>query len=122
MGKGKGKDKNKNQNKNQNQEVNKQLEEVIEEDIVTLTLDGDVTVNCSVIGIFEAANGMEYIALLPNEGEDADTGEVYLYRYSETEDEEPVLENIIDDDEFELASDAFDEMLDSMEFDELVEE
>ncbi len=116
MGKGKGK------NKNQNQEVNKQLEEVIEEDIVTLTLDGDETVNCSVIGIFEAANGMEYIALLPNEGEDADNGQVYLYRYSETDDEEPVLENIIDDDEFELASDAFDEMLDNMEFDELVEE
>ncbi len=110
MGKGKGKDK------------NKQLEEVIEEDIVTLTLDGDETVNCSVIGIFEAANGMEYIALLPNDGEDADSGEVYLYRYSETEDEEPVLENIIDDDEFEVASEAFDEMLDSMEFDELVEE
>ncbi len=110
MGKGKGKDK------------NKQLEEVIEEDIVTLTLDDDVTVDCSVVGIFEAANGLEYIALLPNEGEDADSGEVYLYRYSETEDEEPVLENIIDDEEFEMASDAFDEMLDSMEFDELVEE
>ena len=116
MGKGKGK------NKNQNQEVNKQLEEVIEEDIVTLTLDGDETVNCSVIGIFEAANGMEYIALLPNDGADADSGQVYLYRYSETDDEEPVLENIIDDDEFEIASDAFDEMLDNMEFDELVEE
>ncbi len=117
-----------NKSKKQEKETKKPVEqvnpvdEVADEDIVTLALDGDVTVDCSVVGIFEAANGLEYIALLPIEGEDADTGEVYLYRYSETEGEEPVLENIIDDEEFEIASDAFDEMLDSIEFDELVEE
>ena len=49
-------------------------------------------------------------------------GEVYLYRYSETEDGTPVLDNIIDDDEYEIVADAFDEMLDDQEYDELVSE
>ena len=59
--------------------------------------------------------------MLPIVGADADTGEVYLYRYCETEGEEPepILENILDDDEFEIASDAFDEFLDLMEFNDL---
>ena len=32
----------------------------------------------------------------------------------------PVLENIEDDDEYEAASDGFDEWLDALEYDELV--
>lgn len=48
--------------------------------------------------------------------------EVYLYRYSETEDGTPVLDNIEDDDEYEIVADAFDEMLDDQEYDELVGE
>ena len=35
---------------------------------------------------------------------------------------EPGLDNILDDEEYELASDAFDEWLDSHEFDDLVYE
>ena len=62
-----------------------------------------------------------YIALLPldENGENHD-GEVYLYRYFEVNGN-PQLDNIEDDDEYEAASDAFDEMLDSAEFDELVD-
>ena len=56
------------------------------------------------------------------EGADSEEGEVYLYRYSETEDGTPVLDNIEDDDEYEIVADAFDEMLDSEEYDELVGE
>ena len=74
-----------------------------------------------MINIFQAGD-KEYIALLPMEGEAAEDGEVYLYRYSEDEDGQPNLENIEDDEEFEIVSDAFDEMLDSAEFDELVSE
>jgi len=94
-------------------------EEIETTDDVTVTLnldDGDV--ECSIVGIF-AAGDREYIALLPMEGPDAETGEVYLYRYTEVNGE-PELENIEDDDEFEIASDAFDEFLDSAEFDEIV--
>ena len=53
---------------------------------------------------------------------ESEEGEVYLYRYSETEDGTPVLDNIVDDDEYEIVADAFDEMLDDQEYDELVSE
>ena len=92
-----------------------------EEMTVTLTLDDDTEVECVVLTIFTAGD-RDYIALLPMEGEDAEEGEVYLYRYSETEDGTPVLDNIEDDDEYEIVADAFDEMLDDQEYDELVGE
>ena len=92
-----------------------------EEMTVTLTLDDDTEVECLVLTIFTAGE-RDYIALLPMEGEDSEEGEVYLYRYSETEDGTPVLDNIEDDDEYEIVADAFDEMLDDQEYDELVGE
>lgn len=88
---------------------------------VTLTLEDDSEVECVVLTIFEAA-GKEYIALLPTEGMEAEEGEVYLYGYSEDEDGEPTLTNIESDEEYEIVADKFDELLDSEEFDELVEE
>ena len=92
-----------------------------EEMTVTLTLDDDTEVECVVLTIFTAGD-RDYIALLPMEGEDSEEGEVYLYRYSETEDGTPVLDNIEDDDEYEIVADAFYEMLDDQEYDELVGE
>ena len=87
---------------------------------VTLSLDNGEELECAVITIFEAGDN-EYIALLPLEGEEADEGEVFLYRYSETDNGEPVLDNIESDEEYDIVSDAFDEFLDSQEFDELVD-
>ncbi len=89
---------------------------------VTLTLDDDSTVECAIVGIFDA-NNKEYIALLPldENGQNSD-GEVYLYRYLVDPLGNPQLENIETDDEYEAVSDAFDELLDSMEYDELVSE
>ena len=86
---------------------------------VTLTLDNNEELECAVLTIFEAA-GNQYIALLPlNEnGEEDEESDVYLYRFSETEDGEPKLENIEDDDEYDAAADKFDEWMDSLEFDE----
>lgn len=92
-----------------------------EEVTVTLTLDDGSTLECVVLTIFDAGE-REYIALLPMEGELADEGEVYLYRYSEDADGNPSLANIEDDDEYEIVADAFDELLDSQEYDELVGE
>ncbi|HIY55723.1 MAG TPA: DUF1292 domain-containing protein [Candidatus Dorea merdavium] len=92
----------------------------LEEDVitVTLTLDNDEVVECAVLTTYEAG-GNEYIALLPMDeaGEEA-TGDVYLYRYREV-DGEPTLENIDDDEEYEIAADAFDEWMDEQEFEEL---
>ena len=85
---------------------------------VTLTLDDNSVVECEVITIYEA-NGKDYIALLPlNEKGESESGDVYLYRYTE-EDGEPNLENIEDDDEYEIAADAFDEWMDEQEFEEM---
>ena len=85
---------------------------------VTLTLDDGSTLECVVLTIFEASNGLEYIALMPESDED-EGGEVYLYRYGETEDGQPDLTNIESDDEYEIVADAFDEILDEQEFNEL---
>jgi uncharacterized protein YrzB (UPF0473 family) len=90
-----------------------------EEMTVTLTLDDGSELECVVLTIFTAGE-RDYIALLPMEGPEAEEGEVYLYRYNETEDGQPDLENIEDDDEYEIVADAFDEMLDDAEYDEVV--
>lgn len=92
-----------------------------EEMTVTLTLDDGSELECVVLTIFEAGE-KDYIALLPVEGEEAEEGEVYLYRYSEDAEGNPNLENIEDDDEYEVVADAFDELLDAQEYDELVGE
>lgn len=90
-------------------------EEVI---TVTLTLDNDEVVECAVLTVY-TANDKEYIALLPlNEEGESEDGDVYLYRYEEV-DGEPTLSNIEDDDEYEVAADAFDEWMDEQEFEEL---
>lgn len=85
---------------------------------VTLTLDNDEVVECAVLTVY-TANDKEYIALLPlNEEGESENGDVYLYRYEEV-DGEPTLSNIEDDDEYEVAADAFDEWMDEQEFEEL---
>ena len=99
---------------------NQNLED--DEMFVTLDLDDGSQVECEILTIFEV-NKQDYIALLPlvEEGDDEE-GEVFLYRYIETEDSEPTLANIEDDDEYEAVADAFDEWLDEQEFEELEDE
>ena len=80
--------------------------EDFEDDTVTLTFDDDKEVECGIVAIFPAGE-REYIALLPLGGEEEENGEVYIYRYSEDADGEPSIDNIEDDDEYEIASDAF---------------
>ena len=87
---------------------------------VTLTLDNDEELECSVLTIFET-DGQQYIALLPlnDKGENED-GQIYLYRLIDNgEDEEPGLEHILDDEEFERVSDAFNEWMDEQDFGEI---
>ena len=95
-----------------------------EEMTVELELDDGTMVNCAVITIL-TVEAKDYIVLLPlNENGENEDGEVWFYRYSENPDdpnEEPVLDYIDDDDEYEKVSDAFDEYLDNCEFDEMTE-
>ncbi|MCD7807627.1 MAG: DUF1292 domain-containing protein [Lachnospiraceae bacterium] len=100
-------------------------EPVDEEMTVTLDLEDGRTVECAVITILEV-EGRDYIVLQPldDNGENED-GEVWFYRYSENPDnpaEEPKLGYIDDDAEYEAVEDAFEEFLDDVEFDEIVDE
>ncbi|MCI9297527.1 MAG: DUF1292 domain-containing protein [Lachnospiraceae bacterium] len=93
-----------------------------EEMTVELELDEGI-VTCSVVTIFSVGE-KDYIALLPlSENSDNEDGSVWIYGYSENPDdpnEEPELRYIEDEEEYEQASDAFDEYLDSCEFDEIL--
>ena len=104
---------------NENKNVTEEQEQ--EEVTVTLTLDDGSQLECVVLTIFDAGE-REYIALLPMDGQEAEEGEVYLYRYSEDANGNPNLENIEDDEEYDIVADAFDELLDEQEYDELVSE
>ena len=92
-----------------------------EEMTVTLSLEDGRDVECIVVTIFECKD-KQYIALLPKDEDGEPTDEVFLYGYKEQKDGEPELINIEDDDEYEAVADKFDELLDSMEYDELVED
>ena len=90
---------------------------------VTLTMEDDSEVECQILTIFDV-DDKDYIALLPlNEsGEPNQDGDVFLYRFFEDEDGEPSLENIEDDDEYEMVADRFDELLDESLFDDMDED
>ena len=74
---------------------------------VSITLDDDTVLECIVLNIFSAGD-REYIAVMPET--DDEEGTVYLYRYSETADE------------YEIVADAFDELLDDEEFEDMLGE
>ena len=64
---------------------------------------------------------MEVVKSLIQDEKDGQSGEVWIYGYSENPDdpdEEPELRYIDDEDEYEAAADAFDEYLDDLEFEE----
>lgn len=109
--------------KNEKNDRKEELEK--EEMTVELELDDGSNVTCAVVTILTVAD-KDYIALLPlNEDGENTEGEVWFYRYSENPEdpnEEPVLGYIEDDEEYEAVADAFDEFLDSAEFDEVMDE
>lgn len=90
-------------------------------DTMTLTLEDNTELECGVLAIFPVAD-KQYVALVPLDDQGEELGEVYLYQFVEHSEEDIELINIDDDDEFEAVSDAFDELLDGEEFDELFEE
>ena len=95
-----------------------QYEEDDDEMYVDLELD-EGTVTCSIVAIFSANNDKDYIALLPlNEDGENEDGEVWIYGHEEDAEGNPSLRYIDDEEEYEIASDAFDEYLDEIEFDE----
>lgn len=106
-------------------EENDAIDFAEEEMTVELELDDGTVVNCGIVTILTVKE-QDYIVLLPlNEQGQNEDGEVWFYRYSEDENDanaEPVLDFIEEDEEYEAVAEAFDEFLDSAEFDELVDE
>ncbi|HKM21704.1 MAG TPA: DUF1292 domain-containing protein [Lachnospiraceae bacterium] len=101
------------------------IEPINDEDMtVDLELDDGSKVTCAIITILTVAD-KDYIVLLPvDESGESKDGEVWFYQYEEDENDvnaEPVLTYIEDDEEYEAVADAFDEYLDSVEFDEVDE-
>lgn len=93
--------------------------EEFEEPTVSMTLEDGTELECDVIAIFPVGD-KDYIALLPNKTvEDFDENEVFLYRYAELEGDEISLTQIESEEEYEAVADAFDELLDDEEFNEL---
>ncbi|MGN0395444.1 MAG: DUF1292 domain-containing protein [Coprococcus sp.] len=85
-------------------------------EMMNLVLDDGTELECEILSIFPANNDT-YIALYPLETpEGYDDNDVLLYKYKELENDEVELTAITDDDEFEIVADAFDEILDEMEF------
>lgn len=86
---------------------------------VSMTLDDGTELECDVIAIFPV-NGQDYIALLPDKAVDGyEEDEAFLYRYRELEGEDIDLSQIESEEEYEAVADAFDELLDEEEFNEL---
>ena len=78
---------------------------------ITLTLDDDTEIECAILTVFPV-DKQEYIALLPlDENGQNQNGEVYLYKFSRTENDDPILANIENDDEYAKAAEAFDIIL-----------
>ena len=98
------------------------MEDATEEMTVTLELDcGSVT--CAIASIFSVKD-KDYIALMPLDDDVQGDGTYWFYCYSENENdpnEEPKLRYIEDDEEYEIVEDAFDEILDNAEFDEIID-
>ncbi len=101
----------------------KQKEDINLEQVV-LDLDGIGEVTYDVISIFPVKidnnTTRDYIALLEEDAsEDED---IKLYRCDVTNLDDIKIDNIESDEEFEIVADAFDEMLDEAEFEELAGE
>ena len=87
-------------------------------DQVTLTLEDGSELVCDVIAIYPCGE-RNYIALLPVDDPDSD---FLLYRFIDNGNDNYDLDDIETDEELEEASDAFDELLDSEEFDEMFDD
>ncbi len=93
---------------------------------MTVTLDFDFgSYECEIITVLEVDN-KDYIALTPIVAEEDELyGQVWFYELKENPDdpnEEPELIEIEDDNVLEAVDDAFDEYLDSQEYDEIIED
>ena len=83
---------------------------------VTLTLENGEDVECEVVAIFPVGE-KQYIAVTPTDEKSED---LFFFRLEpdEEDEEESILVDIEDDEELEVAVDAFEELMDEAEFED----
>lgn len=87
---------------------------------VTLELEDDTTLECDIILIFELEDyDQDYVALYPSDGE---PDEVYLMRCEYDGGDEITIEEIDDEEEFNIVSDTFDTIMEEDEWNDLMED
>lgn len=103
----------------ENEKITPVTPDEIDDIRVSLELENG-TVECEILTIF-TADSRDYIALMPldENGKENEEGEVYLYRYSEDAQGLPQIDMIESDEEYEIASDRFDEWLDENLYDSM---
>ena len=74
---------------------------------VTILLDDDTEIECSIEAVFPVQD-VDYVALSEIGSR---TEEVFLYRFKQDYDNGISLENIDDDEEFEMVADAYDALM-----------
>ena len=90
-----------------------------EDATIDMTLEDGTRLSCDIAAIFPVGE-RDYIALLPNKPvEGYDENEVFLYRFKELNGEDIDLSQIESEEEYEAVADAFDELLDEEEFNEM---
>lgn len=82
-----------------------------EYETITLDFEDAESIECEILGVFEALEN-EYMALMPvGQDEDAEESEVFLYRYVEEGEDEFELLDIEDESEFDTVAAIFDEIM-----------
>lgn len=81
---------------------------------IKLTLEDDTVLECAVLTTFPVEGFGEYIALVPldKDGKSA-SGETYLFRYAE-DDDNPVITNIEREDEYMAAAQSFHDFIENL--------
>lgn len=93
-----------------------------EPEMMKLSLDDGTELECEIVSIF-TVDSQDYIALYPVKTPAGyDDNDVLLYRYHELDGDAVDLQTIDTDEEFEKVADAFDEILDEMEFNSMPED
>ena len=88
--------------------------------IVTLALDDGKDLDCEVVAIFPC-DEKDYIALTPVE-ESEEEQQLFFFRFIPGENDEAEIVNIETEEEFETVAEAYDEFLDSAEWNEMMGE
>ncbi len=91
---------------------------ILTEDTISLILDNEIEVECDILAIFPVKEQF-YVALMPQTPiEGYEDGEYFLYRYS-SDGKNVTITDIESEEEWEIAEDKFEELLDEEQFNKM---